>query len=210
MKRIICLTIALLFLLCGCNAGNAEPTPELTMPAKPVIYLYPENVTDVTVELDYAGELTCTYPAYGDGWRVTAHPDGTLVGENGMEYNYLYWEGSEQSWTMDEGFCIAGSDTAAFLEEALADLGLNRREANEFIVYWLPLMEDNAWNLITFQGAAYTDAAKLDISPAPDTVIRVFMTWKALDEPVEIAPQTLTAPERTGFTVVEWGGGLVE
>ena len=32
-------------------------------------------------------------------------------------------------------------------EEALADLGLTRREANEFMVYWLPMMEPNPYNL---------------------------------------------------------------
>lgn len=212
MKKIICLTLALVLLLCGCNVPEAEttPEPEITMPMKPVIYLYPEAVTDVTVELDYAGELSCTYPAYENGWRVTAHPDGTLVDGRGMEYNYLYWEGSEQSWPMDQGFCVAGSDTAAFLEDALARLGLNRREANEFLVYWLPQMEDNPWNLICFQTDAYTDSARLNVSPAPDTVIRVFMTWKALDEPLELEPQSLTAPERSGFTVVEWGGGEIK
>ena len=97
-------------------------------------------------------------------------------------------------------------DTAAFLEEALDKLGLTRREANEFIVYWLPLMEGNAWNLISFQTQAYTDMAKLTVEPAPDTVIRVFMTWRGLNAPVDIPAQTLTAPVRTGFTLVEWGG----
>lgn len=189
---------------------DADVPMEITVPLKPVIYLYPEAATDVTVELDYVGELSCTYPAYKDGWHVTAHPDGTLIDKTGMEYNYLYWEGSEQRWTMDEGFCVAGADTAAFLEDALQRLGLNRREANEFIVYWLPQMEDNPYNLICFQNDAYTASAKLTVSPAPDTVIRVFMTWKALDAPVEITPQVLTTPERTGFTVVEWGGGEVK
>ena len=179
--------------------------------AKPVIYLYPEEVTDVTVELDYTGELTCVYPAYEDSWRVTAYSDGTLIDADGMEYNYLYWEGSALGgYSMDEGFCVAGKDTAAFLENSLAKLGLNRREANEFIVYWLPLMEDNAYNLISFQTDRYTENAKLTVSPAPDTMIRVFMTWKSLDAPVEIDAQELTAPERTGFTVVEWGGSRVK
>ena len=44
--------------------------------AKPVIYLYPEVETQVTVKMDYSGKLTCTYPAYNDGWQVTAAPDG--------------------------------------------------------------------------------------------------------------------------------------
>lgn len=178
---------------------------------KPVIYLYPEEETEVSVKVDYAGELTCVYPEYGQGWNVTARPDGTIFDENGKEYYCLYWEGSELScWPMEEGFCVPGADTAAFLEDALEKLGLNRREANEFIIYWLPRMEGNPYNLIRFQEEAYTDAAKLDISPAPDTLIRVFMTFLPLEQPVDIAPQTLTAPERTGFTVVEWGGSMLK
>ena len=169
--------------------------------AKPVIYLYPEEETAVDVVLTLDGELTCTYPAYKDGWRVSAAPDGTLTDANGQTYNYLYWEGdTDTAFDMSSGFCIKGEDTAAFLETALADLGLTRREANEFIVYWLPLMEQNPYNVIAFQTDAYTDAAKLDISPAPDTLIRVFMAWQASDTFAELPPQTLTAPDRIGFT----------
>lgn len=53
---------------------HAEPVglSEEQAAAKPVIYLYPEEETAVTVKLDYAGALTCTYPAYGNGWAVTA------------------------------------------------------------------------------------------------------------------------------------------
>ncbi len=53
---------------------------------------------------------------------------------------------------------------------------------------------------------AYTEAAQLTIDPAPDTLLRVFMAWKPLERAVDVPTQTLTAPERTGFTVVEWGG----
>ena len=101
---------------------------------------------------------------------------------------------------------MAGEETAAFLEEALADLGLMEREANEFLLYWLPRMEGNPYNLIAFQTQCYTDAARLDIDPAPDTLIRVHMAWKGLSAPVELPPQELTAVERIGFTAVEWGG----
>lgn len=104
---------------------------------------------------------------------------------------------------------MAGSDTVSFLEDALQQLGLTRQEANEFIVYWLPLMKENPYNLITFQSDVYTQAAQLSVDPAPDTVIRVFMTWKPLKDAVEIPAQDLTAPDRTGFTVVEWGGSQV-
>ena len=102
---------------------------------------------------------------------------------------------------------VPGADTAEFLEEALATLGLNQREADEFIIYWLPRMEGNLHNLISFQTRAYTDGARLEVDPKPDTVIRVFMAWKPLEEPVEVEQQTLEpAPEREGFVLVEWGG----
>ena len=203
MKRIFALLLALLLLaaLTGCWPLEEQ------YPEKPVIYLYPEAETDVTVRLDYAGDLTCTYPAYDGAWRVAAAPDGTLTDERGQTYRYLYWEGVDDvQYDFSEGFCVPGEETAAFLEDALAQLGLTRAEANEFIIYWLPQMEQNAYNLISFQQSAYTDAARLTITPQPDTLLRVFMAWKPLTKAVEIAPQTLTAPERTGFTAVEWGG----
>ena len=208
MKRLIAFgfTLAQLAgLLAGC--GENSPTWEAR---KPVIYLYPEEEAQVTVNLDFDGKLTSTYPAYGDGWTVTARPDGTLTDENGREYYCLFWEGiSPREYDFSSGFCVAGADTAAFLEDALAQLGLTQREANEFIIYWLPRMEGNAYNLISFQGAAYTDGAQLDIDPAPDTLIRVFMAWRRLDQPEQIMPQELKPVERTGFTVVEWGGAEV-
>lgn len=179
-------------------------------PEKPVIYLYPEAETDVSVLLDYSGRLTCTYPAYREGWHVTASPDGTLTDASGQTYNYLYWEGiGTEKYDFSRGFCVSGADTAAFLEDALSKLGLTRREANEFIVYWLPRMEQNPYNLIAFQGDAYTESARLTVTPTPDTLIRVFMAFRPLSEPTPIEPQALSAPARTGFTVVEWGGAEI-
>jgi hypothetical protein len=181
--------------------------PGSCMLAKPVIYLYPEETTDVSVELTSNGKLTTVYPAYHGGWQVTAQPDGTLTDSNGREYYCLYWEAeSDVEYDLSKGFCIPGSQTAAFLEDALEKLGLTEREANEFIIYWLPQMETNRYNLISFQTEVYTDAAQLTVSPAPDTMIRVFMAWQASDSFVRLPAPTLTAPERTGFTVIEWGG----
>jgi len=178
---------------------------------KPVLYLYPEETMEVSVNLNLEGELTCTYPAYKDGWEVIASPDGTLVDSKGQTYNYLYWEGETNTkWDMTKGFCVKGEDTAAFLEEALDKLGLNRREANEFIVYWLPLMEQNPYNIISFQTDIYEEVAELEVVPKPDSLIRVFMAWQGADEYVEIPEQELNAPNRTGFTVVEWGGAEIE
>ena len=153
------------------------------------------------------GKLTCTYPAYQNGWTVTAMPDGTLTDEAGETYSYLFWEGKDSiAYDFSRGFVVRGEETGAFLRRTLSAMGLTPREYNEFIVYWLPLMQDNPYNLISFQTTAYTDAARLQISPTPDTLIRVFMTWKPSDTPVTLSPQTLTVPVRSGFVAVEWGG----
>lgn len=210
MKKILYTVLAVIgimavFYFIGWLSKNSATD---TTTEKPVIYLYPEQEQEVSVRLDYDGKLTCMYPQYNDdGWNVTAWPDGTITDENRQEYNYLYWEGDiDQEYDFSEGFCVSGEDTAKFLESALERLGLTRREANEFIVYWLPRMETNEYNLISFQNEAYTDRARLSIEPEPDTVIRVFMAYKPLDDYREIPGQSLTAPERSGFTVVEWGG----
>ena len=177
--------------------------------AKPIIYLYPETPTLCSVKVTLNGELTCTYPAHGEhGWQdFVAYPDGTLVFPDGKEYYALYWEGVQHTdWDFSKGFCVRGEDTAAFLEWALEAQGLTAREAGEFIIYWLPLMQDNAYNVISFQTTAYTDGALLDIEPAPDSLLRVFMAYYATDTAVDIEPQTFEGFDRHGFTVVEWGG----
>ena len=202
MKKLLAGTLTAAFALGLTACGQQEECS-----AKPVIYLYPEQETTVSVSLDYAGTLTATYPAYENGWTVTAEPDGTLYDENGDEYSYLLWEGENNTdYDFSKGFCVAGADTADFLRKKLAEIGLTPREYNEFIVYWLPKMQDNPYNLISFQSEAYTDAAKLDIDPTPDSVLRVFMAWKPLGRPQNIEPQTFTPFARDGFTVVEWGG----
>lgn len=46
----------------------------------------------------------------------------------------------------------------------------------------------------------------LEINPNPDTVIRVMMEFKVLDEKIEVTEQKLETPKREGFVEVEWGG----
>ncbi len=181
---------------------------------KPVIYLYPEQETDVHVELELTeAELSTTYPKYNNGWDVTAYPDGKIVNKaDGTHHRYLFWDAvnCRTRFDISKGFCVAGSDTESFLKGKLTYMGLTEDEMNEFIVYWLPLMEHNKYNLITFQSDAYTDSAKLNISPTPDSILRIFMVYVPLDDAIDIEPQQLSTFERTGFTVVEWGGSNIQ
>lgn len=219
MKRWIGLILAVCILLFG-GCGRATEQSECkdaendapTIYSKPLIYLYPEEETEVSVKLDFVGKLTVTYPAYGDIWEVTAQPDGTLRNHaDGKEYAYLFWEGEGmRDFDFSEGFVIKGEDAAEFLQEQLTEMGLTVRESNEFIVYWLPRMQENQYNLVSFQWENYEEAAKLKITPEPDNILRVFMAFKGIDKPIEIPEQKLPKLTREGFTVVEWGGTEIE
>jgi hypothetical protein len=179
---------------------------------KPIIYIYPEETMDVNVQLDYNGELTTTYPKYNSGWNVSAQPDGTLHDASGRSYYALYWEGNpKEILKIKNGTVVSKEATIGYLEKSLATLGLNEREANEFIMFWLPYLEENSYNLIHFAGSDYTENAELIITPEPETIIRVMMVFKGLDQPINIPAQDLSKLHKTrkGFTVVEWGGQAV-
>ena len=180
--------------------------------AKPVIYLYPKEEEVIDVKLEYKGELTVTYPEYKDGWKVKANPDGILMNlEDNRQYSYLFWEGlSDLDYDISEGFVVKNEDTVDFLQEKLEYVGLTPKEYNEFIVYWLPILQENNYNLIYFAGDEYDEYAKLNINPKPDSILRVMMVYKALDKTIEIKEQKLEQFKREGFTVVEWGGTKIE
>ena len=180
--------------------------------AKPAIYLYPTEKLDVSVDVKLSeGNFTYTAPEYQNGWTVTAYPDGRLIDKaTGKEYSYIYWASdSEPAYDWSEGYIVAGSDTREFLLKILPQMGLIPEEDNEFIEYWQPLMQNNKYNLITFQNECYTDLAELKISPKPDSVLRVFMAYRAIEHPYPIKAPEIKPFERKGFTVVEWGGSEV-
>ncbi len=179
---------------------------------KPVIYLYPTTKQNVAIHLQFDGTIDFTYPQFDktyEGWNVEAYPDGSIIDNtDGNQYSYLFWEGTtlKGNYDLEKGWVIEGSQTVEFLRDKLSQLGLTPKEYNDFIVYWAPLMQDNKYNLIHFAQEEYTDIAKLEIDPSPDSLLRVFMVYKPLNSYVKIEPQDLHGFERNGFTVVEWGG----
>lgn len=187
---------------------------EYTYTDKPIIYIYPTQKMDVEVKLGNPQYLSCTYPKYKDSWQVTANIDGTLVDKKtGRNLYALYWESNNAPRTtnMKEGFCIKGTETATFLEDKLCKLGLSDREIEEFIIYWLPKMENNNYNYIRFETKEEQDKSMpLEVNPKPDNVIRVMMDWKGLDEKIIVEEQKLEQGVRNGYTVVEWGASEIK
>ncbi len=176
---------------------------------KPMIYIYPTSDLDLKIKLVNDDKLTHTYPKYNNDWNVHVTKDGNIYDyKTKRNYYALYWEGIDNtSINMNEGFVVKGEQTVTFLENKLSYLGLNDKEINEFIVYWLNKMEDNNYNFIRFRTMEeINEYMPLEFSQKPDTLIRVIMDFKPLNEKIDVKEQKLEKVERKGFTIVEWGG----
>lgn len=177
------------------------------MEDKPILYLYPEEETEVSVRFAHPELLTTTYPKYNNEWKVVAQPNGDLRDINGNYYYGLYWEEQEAYKEFNDGFYVEKDDAIEFLEEKLEALGLNDRERNEFIMYWLPILEKNEKSFVHFEFTEELQAENaLVISPAPDSLLRINMTVQKVNANPNLPEQELPSFERKGFAAVEWGG----
>ena len=177
--------------------------------AKPVIYLYPKEIMDISVQINIKNsKFSLIYPKFNDEntWNVRAKPNGDISIKD-KTYPYLFWEA--ESYTpdeMNEGFIVSEENAEKFLEEKLDILGLNDKEKTDFITFWLPILLKNRLSLCSFQSKQFFDDFELNITPKPDSLIRIFLAIKKLDAPINIKEQKLVSNERKGFTVIEWGG----
>ena len=183
---------------------------------KPVLYFYPTILTDLNVKLEPKGELAFSYPAYYTGWDFKADPNGNLTFGD-KTYNYLFWEAkqdiSAESIDYSQGFAIDRASTIQFLEEKLNEFGLNDKEMADFITYWGPQLMKNERNYVHFViNEECNKFADLTISPKPDHIYRIYILTQAIsvDSPLEFEAQEIKPIDRTGFTVIEWGGSIVK
>ena len=176
--------------------------------AKPVLYLYPEEETNVTVSFSNPEILETTYPKFNSYWNVKALPNGDLLDRDGKYYYALYWDEKKvHKVDFSEGFYVEKDNAIEFLEEKMSYIGLSDKERNEFIMYWLPILEKNEKSLVYFELTEERESYnKLLISPQPDSMLRVVIHIKKVDEKVNIKKQQLKKFNREGFSVVEWGG----
>lgn len=179
---------------------------------KPVIYLYPVQKQKINVKVITREDFTFTYPKYKtNGWSVVAQPNGKIETDN-RTYNYLFWEApmpNKASFNMRDGFIVSSDTVVQFLENLLTTVGLNDMEQADFITYWAPRLQQNRDNIIHFEFNEGYDKkiSKMEITPKPESLIRIFMTFTKYNyEKNIVKPQEIPTYNRTGFTVVEWGG----
>jgi len=181
-----------------------------TIGCEPIIYLYPEKTQAIRVIVKPRGGVRHSTPRHREAWNVTADPQGRIRDDaDGKTYPYLFWEGSLGLLPQqDKGFVVEKSQVATFFRRTLPQMGLNGVETEDFMTAWLPEFSQAPFYFITFFERDTIDAAApLEITPRPDTVIRILMDYRPLHSPIPVEPLKLAAPPpRRGFVVIEWGG----
>lgn len=179
---------------------------------KPNIYLYPETETEITVIFGKPGYLTLSIPEYNDGWTVTASPDGTLTDKDKNSYDYLFYEAlvKRKAFSTEEGFVITANKRAEAFREILASYGFNEQETADFIEYWADYLKDGTdYVMHPMLTEGVDNAMPLTFSVKPDGIYRIWFGFAEYSGD-EIMPPEITPIVRKGFTVIEWGGAVLD
>jgi len=172
---------------------------------KPNIYLYPEQESAVSVRLNPVGggALTTTIPEYGDGWDVTAAPDGLIDGQ----WGFLFYEADIlPQYQTTEGWAVSFEELRDWMEEVLPQYGLNEQEIVDFVDYWMVHLPPFPYYLFFPQDQAVCDRlVPLTVDPAPDSVLRIWFHIVGAYGRFDLPEPAIAPFEREGFAVTEWG-----
>ena len=181
---------------------------------KPAVYLYPRQRMMVNVKVFPKGELSYTDPPYPQsGWTVNAYPDGTLTTTHNLPpttYPYLYYESKILDSEIKKpttGWVVRQSEMEELFNRVLPQLGLNAKEQADFEAYWLSKLPVSPYYFVGLMDKNQRDYLEaLDVTPTPDTSIRFSFYFEPLSEYRNVPTPLITTPQRTGFTLVDWGG----
>ncbi len=194
--------------------GNTGPTNNVAV-EKPNIYLYPVADTRVEVTFQDPKALTQTIPAYGDGWEVMADPAGCLtLPDSGEQYDFLFYEADVvgSGFRTEEGFALPAEDRQEVYEKVLTAYGLNDREIADFIEYWTPrLSEGEDYMMYPQEEALVEELMPMEVNPRPENLLRLWFIFEQEESPADtMAISEIHPVDRSGYTVIEWGGAVLE
>jgi hypothetical protein len=188
---------------------EGDPWCGFTPESKPAIYLYPKYPTIVNVKVDTSkGWMTKSIPEYPDnGWRVLAMPSGKIF--SGFKtYTHLFYETMLPSPSIGENYeVIAADNLTVGLKDLALRLSLSEEEATDLADYWTTNLPNAKYYKVGLMNGSNIDALEpLDISPAPNSLYRVRLVFKATNEQISSTTRFFGNFDRNGFSVVDWGG----
>jgi len=195
---------------------------------KPVVYVYSPEEQDVKVTLEFKNsdswDNLVSYPKLSPAtiqqnsgkasrhtWTVRTGSQGALYEQGkGRALPYLFYEAGTAGIELkpEECFCVGKDDVERFLQSSLTTLGLNKKEIQDFQMFWLPSLQATDYSLIRFCAEEFSEQVSLTTSPAAATSLRVYMVWAGSSKKIETRPAPLTAfkSQRKGLVLCEWGG----
>jgi len=213
MNRAIFLILALLpvLFLFNCKKDTSSITgisdPDSLGPTvkKPNIYIYPIEAIDLSVQISFpnGGKILESIPDYNGAWEIHVLPSGLI----NNEYEYLFYEAQiPELLQRDFGWVISGTYLESFFINNLDSLKFSMKEIDDFVEYWIPLLDDKKKYIIYPQFSyVLDDIVQLKFSKKPDNVIRVFYLIEEHREGETKNIPQMPSTSREGFTIMEWG-----
>jgi len=187
-----------------------DTTPRVYI-LKPMIYLYPKRTTEYTIALDSSISVKSMYPkTKHNKWDVIASPEGEIIDKRTKKKYYgLFWDGGY--WIppkTDSGFLIKSERFSEVLDSLLELKGLNYREREECVTFWLEKIAAYPWVKLQFFDHSFAEQNPIKIDPTPTSFIRVFMVFTGMNSPQIFPAQNIYQYSRNGDVAVEWGGEI--
>lgn len=176
---------------------------------KPNIYIYGADGQTVRVIMRTPGLIVKSIPEYdmASGWQVQARNDGLLTDAAGDSYDFLFYESMTERtlFSKEEGFYLSAQNRAAQWKDILSAYGFSEQEISDFIEFWDAKLEKKDYIMYPQYTETVDEAMPVEIIPAPEHLIRMWFGFELYGgqqyQEAEILPF-----DRTGYTVVEWGG----
>jgi len=175
---------------------------------KPNIYIYPEEKSQLTINLNFpmGGMIVKSIPEYGKGWNINVDTNG-LIND---KFNYLFYESKQPDiWQESEGWIIKRTDLTKFFNENMSGYGFRGNEILDFTDYWIPRLSGSELYAIYPQDATVINKViEFEFSKEPDELLRLFYVIKEvniLDDILLVKPGNAKLFDRNGYFVTEWG-----
>ncbi|MBP0970128.1 MAG: hypothetical protein J5744_08290 [Oscillospiraceae bacterium] len=194
------------------TTGRAKPA-EGVGALKPNIYLYSDEETEAKVTFGVPQWLRVSDPLYEDSWQARVMGDGSLVMENGLEYGYLFYESETQPFYFQKetGWRICAESRQEQFRSILEAYGFNEKETEDFLEFWVTRLDSGEDYVMYPQKTEIVDLAMpLTVEPTCDSVFRLWFTFEKASDTADIREPEIISIERNGFTLVEWGGVILD
>ena len=146
-------------------------------------------------------------------WKGTYSSNGNescSISIGNKKYDYIFWEGPclKEEAFQGESIGIRKEHFEEEVDELLKKLGLNERERNDFIVYWITKLHSRKYHKVTICDSSYDDR----IAPLKVTgftqLHRVMLKFEEVEsiEGLKTVHDISSRQRPSGKYVIEWGG----